>query len=390
MDRRSFLLSTGTLALSQLLAGCSSQDRETLHVQLLKGSIPPQLVNEFRATLKQRAELKFAPVEHLLDLFTQLESWSRSQTAKADDKRSLLPLPFIKSQPTAPPDLVTLGDYWLAQAIEQGLIQPLDPDNLQQWQELPPRWQELVRRNDKGQLDAQGKVWAAPYRWGTTVIAYNRDKFKSLDWTPSDWSDLWRKELRSRISLLNQPREVIGLTLKKLGQSYNTENLDKVPELEKQLAALHQQVKFYSSDTYLQPLILGDTWLAVGWSTDVLPVMQRYQQIAAIIPQSGTALWADLWVRPGDDGSRTSLGDQWIDFCWQPQIAQQISLLSKATSPIPLTLKPAAIRQGLQSLLLLNPQIFQRSEFLLPLPKATMQEYQSLWQALQKRAGGEE
>jgi len=29
----------------------------------------------------------------------------------------------------------------------------------------------------------------------------------------------------------------------------------------------------------------------------MLPVMQRYQQIAAIIPQSGTALWADLWVR---------------------------------------------------------------------------------------------
>jgi len=61
--------------------------------------------------------------------------------------------------------------------------------------------------------------------------------------------------------------------------------------------------------------------------------MQRYQQIAAIIPQSGTALWADLWVRPADNRSRTSLGEQWIDFCWQPQIAEQISLLSKATSP---------------------------------------------------------
>jgi putative spermidine/putrescine transport system substrate-binding protein len=353
---------------------------------LLKGSIPSQVVNEFRATLKQRTELKFAPVEQLKDLFTQLQSWSRSQTAKADDKRTLLPLPLIKSQPTALPDLITLGDYWLAQAIEQGLIQPLDPAKLQQWLALPSRWQELVRRNRKGHLDAQGKVWAAPYRWGTTVIAYNRDKFKSLDWTPSDWSDLWRAELHSRISLLNQPREVIGLTLKKLGQSYNTENLD-IPELEKQLAALHQQVKFYSSDTYLQPLILGDTWLAVGWSTDVLPVMQRYQQIAAIIPQSGTALWADLWVRPANNRSRTSLGEQWIDFCWQTQIAEQISLLSKATSPIPVTLTQAAIRKGLQSLLLSNPQIFQRSEFLLPLPEATMQQYQSLWQALKESRG---
>jgi len=381
MDRRSFILSSGTLALSQLLAGCSGQDQAKLRVQLLKGSIPAQVVNKFRSTLNQRADLKFAPVEQLKDLFTQLQSWSK-QDEKADDRQLQLPLPLIRSKQASQPDLVTLGDYWLAQAIEQKLIQPLDPTKLQQWLTLPSRWQELVRRNNQGQLDAQGKVWAAPYRWGNTVIAYNRDKFKSLAWTPSDWSDLWRPELRDRISLLDQPREVIGLTLKKLGQSYNTENLNKVPELEQQLRALHQQVKFYSSDTYLQPLILGDTWLAVGWSTDVLSVMQRYQQIAAVIPKSGTALWADLWVRPSGGASSTSLGEQWIDFCWQPQIAQQISLQTKATSPIPVKLKPGDIQEQLRSLLLSDLQIFQHSEFLLPLSKATMQQYQSLWQKI--------
>lgn len=374
MERRSFLLGTGTLFLSQLLAGCGGQDRETLRIQLLKGSIPPQLVNEFRATLEQGSELKFAPVEQLKDLFTRLESWGSSRKAPGGK----LKWPWL---PHTPPNLVTLGDYWLLTAIEKQLIQPLEPAKLQQWPALPSRWQELVRRNDRGQLDAQGQVWAAPYRWGTTVIAYNRDKFKSLNWTPSDWSDLWRAELRDRISLLNQPREVIGLVLKKLGKSYNTQNLD-IPELKKQLDTLDQQVKFYSNDTYLQPLILGDTWLAVGWSTDILPIMQRYQQIAAVIPQSGTALWADLWVRPFGETSTTSLGEQWIDFCWQPTIAQQISLLSKATSPIPVTLKPDIIQERLRNLLLLDPQILQRSEFLLPLSEATMQQYQSLWKVM--------
>jgi len=68
--------------------------------------------------------------------------------------------------------------------------------------------------------------------------------------------------------------------VKKLGQSYNTENLD-IPELEKQLAALHQQVKFYSSDTCNpHSEIHGLQW--VGQPT--LPVMQRYQQIAASFP----------------------------------------------------------------------------------------------------------
>ena len=380
MDRRSFLAGTGTLALSQLLAACGEQDRAKLRVQLLKGSIPAQVVNKFR-TLNQRADLQFAPVEQLKDLFLQLESGSKQPNKQADDRQLGL-LPFVKSQQVVQPDLVTLGDYWLAQAINQKLIQPLDAAKLPQWLNLPSRWQELVKRNDQGQLDAGGKVWAAPYRWGNTVIVYNREKFESLGWIPSDWSDLWREELRDRISLLDQPREVIGLTLKKLGKSYNIENINNIPDLEQQLRTLHQQVKFYSSDTYLQPLILGDTWLAVGWSTDVLPAIQRYQQIAAVIPQSGTALWADLWVRPSGEVSNTSLGEQWIDFCWQPQIAAQISVQSKATSPIPLKLKSSDIQKPLQSLLLSEPEIFQRSEFLLPLTEATMQQYQSLWQKI--------
>lgn len=211
MDRRSFLLGSGTLALSQLLAGCNSQDAAQLRVQLLKGSIPAQVVNKFRSTLNQRANLQFAPVAQLNDLFRQLQSGSKLPEEGA--KRTLIPLPFIQSRHTQP-DLITLGDYWLEQAIKEKLIQPLNLAKLQQWSTLPERWQELVKRNDQGQLDAGGEVWAAPYRWGNTVIAYNKDKFKDLGWTPTDWSDLWREELRNRISLLNQPREVIGLTLK--------------------------------------------------------------------------------------------------------------------------------------------------------------------------------
>lgn len=46
MDRRSFLAGTGTLALSQLLTACSEQDKAKLRVQLLKGSIPAQVVNK--------------------------------------------------------------------------------------------------------------------------------------------------------------------------------------------------------------------------------------------------------------------------------------------------------------------------------------------------------
>ncbi|MEH2209125.1 extracellular solute-binding protein [Nostoc sp.] len=380
MDRRSFLLGTSTLALSQLLFGCGGNKQTQLKVQLLKGSIPGQVVNQFHKGLQQQVQLKFAPVEHIQDLFHQLQNWEEKPKT-SDEQGWRRFIPFKQGQKAADTDLVTLGDYWLQAAIEQKLIQPLQEvqgKQLKQWSALDERWKQLVTRNDRGILDTQGKVWGAPYRWGSTVIVYNRDKLRKLGWTPKDWSDLWRDGMQQRISLLNQPREVIGLVLKKLGKSYNTDNLDQVPNLEKELQTLNQQVKFYSSNNYLEPLIMEDTWLAVGWSSDVLPVLGRYPQLAAAIPQSGTAIWADLWVRPAGI-TKDSLSDQWIDFCWQPSTAKQISVLTKTNSPISTNIAASDIQEPLWSLLESDRNIFNKSEFLLPLPPSAIKQYESLF-----------
>jgi putative spermidine/putrescine transport system substrate-binding protein len=383
MDRRDFLIKAGTITLLQLLASCNNADKQKLQVQLLKGSIPARLVGQFKANLIQPANLEFTPVEQLVAAFDVLKSWHQPKTAANTSPWQLPNIPLISSPAPEVADVLTLGDFWLKEAISQKLIQPLEIADLPSWQKLPQRWQELVKRNEQGELDPNGKIWAAPYRWGSTAIAYNRSKFKSLGWTPTNWSDLWRPELRNRISLLNQPREIIGLTLKKLGYSYNIKNLQQVPQLASQLQALHQQVKFYSSDRYMEPLILGDTWLAVGWSSDVIPVIQRYQDIDAIVPLSGSAIWADVWVSPTNRTGDRNLIQQWIDFCWLPQSQKQISILSKALSPLGIELNPADIQEDLRSLLLVEAETFARSEFLLPLPQKTQQQYESTWQAMQ-------
>ncbi|HEY9795898.1 MAG TPA: ABC transporter substrate-binding protein, partial [Leptolyngbyaceae cyanobacterium] len=188
---------------------------------------------------------------------------------------------------------------------------------------------------------------------------------------------------------LDQPREVIGLTLKKLGSSYNTTNLSQVKNLKEELRALHQQVKFYSSDYYLEPLTLEDTWLAVGWSTDILPVMVSDRQIEAVVPLSGTALWADLWVKPASVAEQSNGGEtmkQWIDFCWQTKPASQISLFSHAASPIITTVKAADLPEAVREnpLLLPSASVLDKSEFLKPLPKPALDQYQSLWQEIRK------
>lgn len=389
IDRRSLLRGIGALTVGQLLLGCGSQNQVDLRVHFLQNSIPAQLVNQFRNGLNRSIGLDLIPEVELAELFSQLQA----QKIQPEDARSSTvpsPLNFGQdwfSSETTQQDLFSLGDYWLGKAVQQGLIQPLNPQQWSYWNQLPSRWKALVTRDRQGNLapTSQGQVWGAPYRWGATVIAYRKDKFKQLGWTPSDWSDLWRPELRRQISLPDQPREVIGLTLKKLGQSYNRQNIRQLPGLEAELRALHQQVKLYSSDAYLQPLVLGDTWAAVGWSTDVLPLVRRNNLIGMIVPKSGTALWADLWVQPAlalKDVPQSPM-NQWIDFWWQPQVASQLSRLSDAGSPALSSLNP---QQQPLGRLFLNQEQLNRSDLLNPLPNPTIDQYRTLW--LDIREGG--
>ncbi|ABG52007.1 periplasmic polyamine-binding protein of ABC transporter [Trichodesmium erythraeum IMS101] len=377
MKRRNFLIGATAITLAEFLAGCETQ--ADLKVKLLKNSIPAQMASKFLGELQSPIKSSFQPIESLNELFYLLQNWQKKLLLEKQQSS------INKTENINIANLVTLGDYWLANAIKQELIQPFNSQSLANWNKLPEKWLELVKRNNQGYVDPQGKIWAAPYQWGTTLIAYRVDKFKALGWEPKDWSDLWRPELKGNISLLNQAREVIGLTLKKLGKSYNTKNIDQVEKLKAELVKLNQQVKFYSSNNYLQPLIIGDTWLAVGWSNDILPLLKKRKKIAAVVPQSGTALWANLWVKPAAS-PENSLTEKWINFCWQPQVAQQMSIITQTSSPIMPKINPNELISDIKNnpLLLLPQEIIEKSEFLAPLANSTIEQYQKLWQEIRQ------
>ena len=56
------------------------------------------------------------------------------------------------------------------------------------------------------------------------------------------------------------------------------------------------QVRLFDDVDYLKAMGAGDVWVAVGWSSDVIPFSKRTSNISVFAPESGTSLWADLWV----------------------------------------------------------------------------------------------
>jgi putative spermidine/putrescine transport system substrate-binding protein len=368
VERRRFLQSVGLLALEPLLFGCEGEAKaDRLRVRFLRGSLPIMLTGEFRK-LQPKHPVEFKIFDQLAESAKQLTAWQ--QPIEVDRNWRL---PWQAPPDRRPADLVTLGHGWLSAAVQQQALQPLDVSKLPNWSRLAPQWQQLGTIN--------GKVWGAPYRWGSTILIYRRDRWQQLGIpAPTDWADLWQPALRGKVVLLNQQQEIIGLTLKKLGHSYRTDP-QQVPELRTQLQALHGQTLFYSSDNYIAPLLNGDAVVAVGWSSDLATVLSRNPNLAVAIPKSGTSLWADLWVRPaGASVARKEVSDLWMDFCWQTLAATKISLQTGSLSPIWSNSKVPQFPPELANHLLINAT--ERGEFLPILNAQQSRQYTELWQAM--------
>ena len=392
----------GSLALGVgTLGGCGRSPGPTLQVGAVTGSIPAYLPGAFKRFVVEQAATgapgsgvtvtSLGSGKVIANTFVQ---WQEALTGEATGG---LPgwVPFFGRQESNPTDLMLLGSGWLPLAIREGWIQKLDLTIQTSAQEAiaDKRWQQVM--TGAGEVKKAAPIFGMPYRWGTTVLVYRKDKVDTMGGPIMDWSDLWRSQLKGRVMLLDQAREVIGATLKSLGQSYNVADLDTVDDLGDRLEALHSQALAYSSTDYIQPLLMGDAWVAMGWSRDVLPVLARRGQLAAVVPQSGSALWADLWVQPtaapkaDQDNKQESnaLRRAWIEFCWTPEIARRVTLQTAGASPQFLQGDWGVLAQDQQgsaadSIRFPNAEILEKCEFLLPLGETTRRQYQTLWKRL--------
>nr|KYP34511.1 Putrescine-binding periplasmic protein [Cajanus cajan] len=260
-----------------------------LKVVALRSSIPPSWIKDFINSQGRRMKFNVKYYASLENIFSDLS------------------IPFTKGRigpaSALAADIVGIGDSWLKFAIKKAFIEPIRDVEDQEWfKSLDDKWKVYLRRNCEGEIDPKGDIWAAPYRWGCMVIAYKTNKFQKHKLAPiEDWADLWRPDLAGRISMVDSPREVVGAVLKYMGASYNTNDINAEVNggrdaVKHNLALLAKQVRLFDSSNYLKAFGVGDVWVAVGWSSDIIPAAKRLSNVAVVVPKSGASLWADLWV----------------------------------------------------------------------------------------------
>jgi spermidine/putrescine transport system substrate-binding protein len=229
------------------------------------------------------------------------------------------------------------SDYAVELMYEKQYLRALDTSRVANLETLLPNLAKV------GMID--GKRYCVPVSWGTTGLLYNSDKIPE---PPQDWSYLWdnQDKLTRKMTLLDDPREVFGAALHRLGYSQNTTDPGQIQQAYEQLQALKPSLASFTTDAWREPLVAGDLWIAMGYSTDATDLIKENPKIRYVIPASGTNLWVDTMVIPVT-APNPEAAYAWINYVTTPERA---AILTEQLGYVPTTQAaierlPAAVRQ---------------------------------------------
>lgn len=213
------------------------------------------------------------------------------------------------------------SDYMVQQMRDLKLLVELDKSKLQGLDNLLEKWKSPVYDPDNAH--------SVPATWGTTGLVFNQ----KLNPAPIDWDYLWQQQsqLRRRMTLFNDVREVMGAALKSLGYSYNSTNPNEIQKAYQKLAELKPSIASFTTDGWRDQLATGDLVLAMGYSSDAIDLISQNPDLKYLIPASGSSLWTDTMAIPKTAPNQDA-AYAWINFMLEPDnSARAVERLNFAT-----------------------------------------------------------
>jgi spermidine/putrescine transport system permease protein len=210
-------------------------------------------------------------------------------------------------------DIIVPSDYMVSVLREQGLIAPLSKEHITNINNLDPRFIGMG-------FDPEN-TFSVAYMWGTTGIAYRKDKIRE---PVESWSALWQEKYRDRILMLDDVREAFGAALKLQGKSLNSQDRADIRAASRLLKEQKRLVRAYDSAGFDQLLLSGDVWIAQAYSGQIAKAMAEDERIGYVIPKEGCTIFVDNLCIPRDARNR-DLAHEFINYVLESRIAAAIA-----------------------------------------------------------------
>jgi spermidine/putrescine transport system substrate-binding protein len=209
-------------------------------------------------------------------------------------------------------DVVFPSNYVILPLVENDLLAPLDHARLGGLNHLAadfraPVWDPEVR-------------WSVPYMWGGTGIIYN----SSVTPAPAAWADLWSDRYGGRLTMLDDPAEVIGACLLKLGFSLNSTNPVELEQAKQEAIAQKKFLRAYLNAEVQDQLVAGDILTAQLWATTAVLAQQGNSELQFAYPIEGFPLYSDN-VAILRESKEQELAHDFVNYLLRPDVAAEIA-----------------------------------------------------------------
>lgn len=208
-------------------------------------------------------------------------------------------------------DVICPSDYMIQRMIENDLLSEINFDNIPNLKNIGKQYLEQSR-----QFDPENK-YSVPYCWGTVGILYNK---MMVDEPVDSWSILWDPKYKDNILMQDSVRDAFGVTLKYLGYSLNSMDLDELTEAKNLLIEQKPLVQAYVIDQVRDKMIGNEAALGVIYSGEAIYTQKENPNLEYVIPKEGSNIWIDSWVIPKNAEHKEN-AEKFINFLCRPDIA---------------------------------------------------------------------
>lgn len=179
-------------------------------------------------------------------------------------------------------DILVPSSYAVKELDSKNLLQPLDHS-------LIPNLGNVDKDHLSHALDPEMRV-SVPYMMSPACVAYLKSKVPNAEPT---WALFSRSDVKGRVTLLDDMREVLGAALKSLGHSLNSTNPAELEAAVARVIEWKANIAKFENEQYKSGLASGEFHMVHGYAGDLMSAQEENEDIEIVVPREGSSFPCD-------------------------------------------------------------------------------------------------
>ncbi len=210
-------------------------------------------------------------------------------------------------------DIVLASDYIIDIASKEGLVGELNKELIPNFANINPGFQSQYYDPDN--------LYTVPYAAGIPLIVYNPTM---IDFVPTGYEDLWNPALADSVVAMDDARNIIGITLKTMGQSFNVTDKAVLDEAKAKLFELKPNIRALDYNLSHNLLISGEASIGYVFTSQVVEALEANSDLKVVYPKEGLGFGIDSCFVPVN-APHPDNAMMFLDYILDPERSARIS-----------------------------------------------------------------